>query len=201
MNIKPIFDRLLEYKLYSLDLRNVKISCARLLGLLLVHQPNLKKLNLSNAFIDEMDDFIEVLSKKDTVPQSQLEELRMTHLSNFHLRYHLIAKLYPNIQRLYIGNNSLTISDFHIITSSMKNLRLLEISYNPDVERSIGSLTLSSLHSSSLATIFFHGGDDLADSLTKSTGIHFIGNTIWDILSSIRKEDELYILESWLESG
>ena len=72
MNIKPIFDRLLEYKLYSLDLRNVKISCARLLGLLLVHQPNLKKLNISNAFIDAIDDFIEIIRKKDTVPQSQL---------------------------------------------------------------------------------------------------------------------------------
>ena len=64
----------------------------------------------------------------------------MTRLSGFHLRYHLISNFYPNIQRLYIGSNSLTISDFYIITWSMKTLRLLDISYNPDVERSIGSL-------------------------------------------------------------
>ena len=206
VNIEPIFHRLMEYKLYSLDLRNVKIKCAQLLGLLLVHQPSLKKLNLSNTFIDVINDFHTILEEKGTIPQSQLEELRITNSPTFNLRYDIIAKFYPNIQRLYLGNTSLSMNDFNTVIMYMKKLRLLDISYNLNVEWSLGSLIPSSFHPSSLnpsplATILFHGNDDLADSLTRSTGIQFIGKTIWDILESIRNEDEVYILESWLESG
>ena len=206
VDIEPIFHRLLEYKLYSLDLRNVKINCGPLLGLLLVHQPNLKKLNLSNTYIYLSNDFHEILKEKGTVPQSQLEELRITNSPTSYFRYDIIAKFYPNIQRLYLGNTSLSMEDFYTVIMYMKNLRLLDISYNVKVERRLGYLIPSSLHPSSLnpsplATILFHGKDDLADSLTRSTGIQFIGKTIWDILESIRNEDEVYILESWLESG
>ena len=202
VDIKPILERLLDYKLTSMDLRNVTIACPKSLGLLLLHQPNLKKLNLTNAYAiaESVEIVYTILAEKNRLAEFQLEELRLTNLNKLKIRYDFIATLYPKLQRLYISNTSLSTEDFRTITSRMRNLRLLDISFNPTTENNLESLNLQS-HSLNLEQIFFQGSDEQAAILTKSSGIKFMGKTIFDVLNCINSENELYILETWLESG
>ena len=173
VDIKPILESPFNYNLTSVDLRNVTI-CPERLGLLLLTQMNLKKLNLTNAYIDLNQTFY-LLAEQKRIPGFQLEELRLSNFKRLNTRTLLLDTFFPKLKRLYISNISLNTENFRTITSRMRSLRLLDISFNPITENDLNSLNLSS-HLSNLEQIFFPGSDEEAERLTKSTGIKLLAS-------------------------
>ena len=141
VNVKPIIESLFHYKLTSIDLRNVTISFSEGLGLLLLQQIHLKKLNLTNACVDLTRAFY-ILAEQQQIPQFKLEELRLSNNKELNIQYIYIAMIYPRLQRLYISNVSLSTTNLQVITSKMTNLRIIDISFNPITEKDLYSLKL-----------------------------------------------------------
>ena len=213
VEVCPIFQKLSDYKFSSIDLRGVKIASLESLGLLLLNQPRLKILNLSSSFIDIFLLFFYMSEQKEEKKELLLEELRITNVYQNRNGYHgsgtfdtkpiyqLIPIIYPRLQKLYAGNTLANSSDFYQIISSMKNLKLLDISFSLNSNEMLESIDLQQFFSSSVEKIYFHGSDEQSREMSKRTGIQFIGKTIEDIISEVKTDDDLCILESWLESG
>ena len=103
--IKPFTS---TWKLKTLDLRNVEIS-VELLAEVLLNQPELLKLNLSNTQIT-LGQVWSCMQAQKSKEGYYLEELRITNNRTVFLGYEALISVYPNLTRLYAGN-TLTILD------------------------------------------------------------------------------------------
>ena len=95
VDITPILLQFPNYNLISMDLRNIQLQSS-LLSTALLSQPNLLKLDLTNARLDINALFCLMVEHKSD-KNYKLKELRLTNQGGVCLEYEYISTLYPNL--------------------------------------------------------------------------------------------------------
>ncbi|CAG9319992.1 unnamed protein product [Blepharisma stoltei] len=123
-----------KWKLASLDLRSVKID-ERTLVNLIIAQPNLRKLNLTNSLINLKKLFCLLKRKKSKYYKThqieiyiKLEELIWINLNGSCVNLYKVLNCFPGLKKLNIANSNLSLPFFHLIIENFRNLRFLEAS-------------------------------------------------------------------------
>ncbi|CAG9310461.1 unnamed protein product [Blepharisma stoltei] len=201
---------LAEYKLLSLDLRNINITTKRLC-LVLISQPSLLKLNLANTKIplEELWDrlnYIKQASLSKNPPETidlPLEVLKFSNNKSSSLGYESLVSLFPNLKKLYAGNTSTTLENFKEIVKNLKNLELLDLTYCPKIENlNIDHNELQEmLHGSKLKRLFIKDIDSITSKCLESHGIDINSTSVGDILYKIKENADLKKLERFLSDG
>ena len=198
INIKPILLQFPYYTFISIDLRNIQLESS-LLAIALHSQPNLLKLDLTNARLGIEEPF-SIMSENKSDKTYKLQELRLTNQENFHFVYKDISTIYPNLIKLYIGNTLTTISDLSIIIEGFKQLQLLDISNCPIRAEDLQNFLIVMPHNS-LQVLYYHRNLPDLHKILEVRNIKFIGSTIKEVLQNVHTIEDLYFVKEWLQQG
>lgn len=185
-----------RWKLNTLDLRNVR--CGELLEKVLLNQPHLKKLDLTNCQIN----FYRVLSnmiKKKKGWVYSLEEFRITNYSQLCRFNDLLADMYPNISRFYLANTGLPLKELRIILTKQAKLQILDISLCDLTSSEIESLDFSDLLKvSPLETLFITNISKISIGILSRLNVKVVTKTVGEVIFKVTSVDHLYILKDFL---
>ncbi|CAG9333883.1 unnamed protein product [Blepharisma stoltei] len=120
-----------NWKMISLDLRNIKIN-EKLLVKIIFSQQFLLKLNLTNSLFDikELLRYLdyEKLVKKQVIAEFPLEELKLTNYKKNIIDFKHLNEFFPKIKKLYLGGTTLNKDALYSIILNFKNLEILDTS-------------------------------------------------------------------------
>ena len=197
-NIRQFLLQFPHYTFISMDLRNIKVQSS-LLSTALLSQPNLLKLDLTNARLDINALFCLMVEHKSD-KNYKLKELRLTNQGGFHFGYKDISTIYPNLIKLYIGNTFITILDLSIIIEGFKQLLLLDISNSPIRAEDLQNFLIVMPHNS-LQVLFYHQSLPDLHKILQARNIKLIGSTIKEILQNVGTIEDLHSVKEWLQQG
>lgn len=187
-----------SWKLNTLDLRSVKYGES--IYRTILNQPQLLKIDLSNTEIGLSFKNYLLHEKKKENTAYQLEELRMTNNRRaFGLDYGILAEIYPNLKRLYIGNTGLLLKGFIMILTKFKKLQLLDISLSAISPSELDALDFRDLiKNSALEKLFITDATESVIGILNSLNVQVITKTIGEVLLEVTSMESLYLLEDWI---
>jgi Ankyrin repeats (many copies) len=189
-----------DWKLKTLDLRNVQIS-VELLAEVLLSQPNLIKLDLTNSQIT-LGQVWSCMQAKRLKEGYYLEELRITNNRTVYLGYDALVSVYPNLVQLYAGNTVTILDNLKIILSRLPKLQLLDLSLCSLDYFDMSYIDFRELLKDSDLKIFFISQiNEKAMEVLLSCGVEIVETTIGDVLLGIKDEESLNSLQDWLNIG
>ncbi|CAG9319993.1 unnamed protein product [Blepharisma stoltei] len=190
-----------KWKLASLDLKSVNVN-VRILANLIIAQPNLRKLDLSNSETD-FEKLYHLLSLKKSKYFKlnkieillQLEELICTNLKAFEKYLLNFLKIFPKLKKLKIGNCSIPIDWFIYILQNFKNIEFLEASLTSQINSSKLEDLTNTLQNSNLKFWLVNAPSEWIF-LFKNIKTYIFNYDVWS------KEDfDLEEIQKWLKLG
>ncbi|CAG9333837.1 unnamed protein product [Blepharisma stoltei] len=214
IDIRAPLSRFLDgWRMLSLNLRNVYIIEEQFLANLIISQPWLKKLDLTNNKIDlgilwtSIDKIVtEKNPRKPGVAKFEhnLEELRITNNESKAMKFNFLVKNFPNIKKLYAGNTNVTVGEFKLIIKSLWKLELLDLS-NCKGLKSLSEIANDKhfKHTKTrLKTLFLPDYDNQsAIELLIAFGVQVITRNIGDVLFEMKSSSDINSLTEWISLG
>ncbi|CAG9333827.1 unnamed protein product [Blepharisma stoltei] len=190
------------WKLTSLDLRNVNCR-AENLAKIIVSNPEMLKLDLSNSFCDLVSLWEETLKEMEISNQKnhKLEELRLTNVKGSEPIRETLAICFPNLAKLYIGNTSTSWESIKILICSLQKLKILDISYCFCADGLNLKELEESLSRTSLRAVYLDACDIEVLNIFKRKHIEIINRNIESLLNQIKSIADLELLEIFLKNG
>ncbi|CAG9324315.1 unnamed protein product [Blepharisma stoltei] len=201
------------WKIFHLDLKNVYILDVDFLAKIIVSQPQMISLDLSNNKINLENFLLAIeelnvdlsyegfLGKKNFI----LEVLKITNNKTNDLRFDLLVKIFPNLKQLYAGNTEISPYDLKVLIENSHKIEVLDISNCPkidaldefffDLNINLKALTIKKLFISPTKS------NSIAIELLKNKGLTVIDTTIGKLLHDFKTNDDTQRIENMLNQG
>lgn len=185
------------WKLHTLDLRNIPIPEINLSEILLA-QPNLHKLDLSNTQLDVSKTW-RFIYEQDKVGMN-LKELRLTNNRSTNLGFTELVKIYPKITKLYLANTFTSIDNLAFVFTNLQKLQILDVSLcNISSQYTIHLDFNRLLENSRLRKNFLCEMTEEMGKAFRKFNIEVITKTIAHVLVEVTDMASLSLLEDWVK--